>query len=687
MNFQTFYLFVNKITEKTIENILRLTHFFNFFQTEYLDLSQNSLKKVPESFRFYENLIALNLSYNKIVSIHRQVFNRMYKLNSLDLSNNHIKSLTDIAADSAFISNSKLQSLNLSGNTLSNLGEAYDQILYSGSLTLLDVSRCSITHVQGAIVFQGLPKLTHLNLSQNPITRLEGLISDSLISIDVSECNIQFLRPETFDGVNKLRELRMSNNKHMTDQHSKVASNSITYLDIAYCSVDSNYASHSPKVQTALLRGNRIQILPANAFQNNSELIYLDLSDNRIKYIDELSFYGTESLRELDLSGNFITSLAENTFTFSSFLYKLNLSSNSFSMFNLLKAPSIINLDLSICKINSISLRALDGLPSLQVLNMSHNTLESLPENLSSYSLQFLDLSYCRLTSINVFNFHRLKGLKEINLSGNRLVYIKNSTFVNNKLMTLTLSNNPWRCDCMDENFHSLWVYLMEADRVKNTSTLICLYPENITGQSWGTACSPEWTSSSRKPKDIIVLLIIAVVLITSGITACVVALREGCIKYENPQQDIEEMEQNRNVNVQQIYSENTSTIRESIRKFTQLPSYDEALLLPRPLSSSYECTETRTDRTEKSKKRQSATQTDESITTLLQEICIQDQNNQERETREEKQNENDIIYVNGTIKRSSWQEIEYINITPLEKQTTIFPSRKVSGLIQCTEL
>lgn len=623
---------------------------------EYLDLSVNHLRKIPEILSQYTEIVSLNLSFNKIDSLPAHIFSRMWRMKTLDLSNNLIKRLSDIEAGSLFAGNTKLQTLNLSKNALTDLGDGYDQILYSDSLLFLDVSDCSILHVQGAIVLQGLRKLTHLNLSKNSITRIDGLTSDSLIFLDVSGCKIQFFRSDSFERLTRLKVLHGFGNRHLSDQYWKPSSKSISYIDVSYCSIDSNYASDLAQSETVILKGNLLREIPAKAFQNNSKLEFLDLSENKITYIDEFAFYGIESLRYLDLSGNLITNLDENTFIFTSTLINLNLSHNSFQTIKTLKIPTLQNLDISNCRINGIDSKTLVHLSALRALNISYNSLQTLPENWTSYSLQELDVSFCRITMINELNFHSLTSLKQLDLSGNRLVQVKNNTFSKNKLIRISLTNNPWRCDCTDENFHTFWKYLTIDSKVEKVNSLLCLFPDNVTGKSWDIACYREWTTTP-KSKDIIVLIIIVLVLLISGIVACVVAVKEKHRINESERSTNGSPELQNIIHAETITAHNENTIRESIRKFTQLPSYDEALLLPKRQLISSNDTESNishsNDHLEKSKKRQSATQTDESITALLEEIAAEEQN----------------IYSN--IRRRSIQEMEYINIKPLTLQCT----------------
>ncbi|XP_065214923.1 toll-like receptor 6 isoform X2 [Planococcus citri] len=588
----------------------------------------------------------------------------MWKLRTLDLSANKITSLSNIEAGTIFDGNTKLQFLNLASNPLSDLGDGFDRILYSESLISLDVSHCFISHLQGSFVLQSLPKLVKLNLSGNPIARLDGLLSESLSYLDVTNCNLQFLRFDSLIGVTRLEELRCSSNTHLSDQLFRPISKSITSLDASYCALSTNYASELAEVRRLNLKGNQIKELVAYAFQNNTKLEILDLSENLIRTVDRLAFYGAELLRQIDLSDNAIVTLDENTFAITPLVVTLNLSRNSLHTLSHFKCSGIQVLDASRCDVRSIDAQTLIHMSSLQSLNLSYNFLEDLPDNLSSLSLQSLDLRFCRISSVslNYFTFHQLRSLADLNLDGNRLVSLKSSTFsALTKLTSLSLRNNLWKCDCNEDNFKKL---AKNLEAIPQVSPLLCLYPENVTGQRWQDACSSHWNAPHRRSKDIIILSVIVIVLLISGMVACFVAVKEGLNVRANRRREQELENRHDSDSGARRESYGNDEIRESVRKFTQLPSYDEALLLPKPPSSSSFDTSVANvtplmDRNEKIKKRQSATQTDETIEALLQEIEANEANKESP----------------SMVRRSSLQEIEYINIRPPRLS------------LQCTEL
>lgn len=64
----------------------------------------------------------------------------------------------------------------------------------------------------GNASLNGLSALTNLNLAGNPLGYIRKPVSATLRSLDMSDCNLNMLDPDTFVGLSELEELRMVNN-------------------------------------------------------------------------------------------------------------------------------------------------------------------------------------------------------------------------------------------------------------------------------------------------------------------------------------------------------------------------------------------------------------------------------------------------------------------------------------------
>jgi len=64
----------------------------------------------------------------------------------------------------------------------------------------------------GNASLDGLPALTTLNLAGNPLENIQTPASKTLRWLDMSDCFLNYLYPDTFNGFPALEELRLANN-------------------------------------------------------------------------------------------------------------------------------------------------------------------------------------------------------------------------------------------------------------------------------------------------------------------------------------------------------------------------------------------------------------------------------------------------------------------------------------------
>lgn len=229
---------------------------------------------------------------------------------------------------------------------------------------------------------------------------LDGLSSSSVESLDVTNCSLSSIRPDTFSQLFSLKRLYVSDNSHLSGQF-KLISSTLEVFEADHCLLDSMYIPDLPNIRKVSLKNNRLKDIPPRCFEHNELLEELNLSENSIVWVSEFAFNGATSLKRLDLSKNHLIDINEFTFAFNLNLMMLNLSHNRLDALPQLRAPSLITLDASHCEIRSIKEQCLMYMLSLQRLNLSYNLLEGLPKSFSSPSLNDLDLSFCRLLTVN----------------------------------------------------------------------------------------------------------------------------------------------------------------------------------------------------------------------------------------------------------------------------------------------
>lgn len=174
-----------------------------------LDLSQNSLKKVnPNAFRHFPSLFYLNLSANAISELDAQFFNYIEQIRILDLSHNNISNFGN-----SFGSNVALTDLYISNNHIKSINQLASANF--ADFRMLDVSNNQITGLCDHI-FDKFPNLIDVNLAMNPIKKLNETIfinNANLRRLNLSQMGLETIGIKTFLKAHKLEMLDLSMNQ------------------------------------------------------------------------------------------------------------------------------------------------------------------------------------------------------------------------------------------------------------------------------------------------------------------------------------------------------------------------------------------------------------------------------------------------------------------------------------------
>lgn len=163
-----------------------------------LDFSHNDISKLPSFLAEITTLETLTIATNQLSHVDASVFNKMINLHELDISNNFVTSLQDLAVDS-------LNSLKICWNPVSSLP------LLSTNLTLLQARGISLNKIPDDI--SQLVNLRSLDLNRNglrdlPISSLQQLSSINTITLN---CN-QLSGELDISDITSLRELSLRKN-------------------------------------------------------------------------------------------------------------------------------------------------------------------------------------------------------------------------------------------------------------------------------------------------------------------------------------------------------------------------------------------------------------------------------------------------------------------------------------------
>lgn len=213
-----------------------------------------------------------------------------------------------------------------------------------------------------------------------------------------------------------------------------------------------------------------------------SEIQVLDLHGNPLKALDQDAFASIEllNLQRLNLSSTNLRSLHPNAFRELRILIELDLSQNELLQLSPDTFRENDRLRLLILNDNPLSALVAEQFPPLQ-------------------HLKKLELSRCKLRSIHPYAFANLRALEILHVHQNLLTHLHQDTFNLPVLKTLTLSENPWYCDCRLKNFHEWFV---DVNRNLGNEEVFCNGPESLAQISWRSikgedmVCSPTAYSS-----------------------------------------------------------------------------------------------------------------------------------------------------------------------------------------------
>lgn len=249
----------------------------------------NQLKVIPGNvFDRLTNLEVLDLSWNKITSIHENGFRGLGNLRTLKLNRNHIQKFKVHTFESVI----HLEELVLSNNHIESIEDG---------------------------TFK-LPKLKRLDLSHNKLKELSNsMFSDckGLEYLDLRSNQITFIKRSVY-GLNQLKFLGMDNNR-ISDiyfraltrlrslEHLSMENNGKALNDNIFVSETSSGSSRSV-IKSLFLSGNDLknrEILVRLWALGLTHLEKLHLDNNAFEYIDFYPIYAFPKLKEINLGKNF----------------------------------------------------------------------------------------------------------------------------------------------------------------------------------------------------------------------------------------------------------------------------------------------------------------------------------------------------------------------------------------------
>lgn len=267
--------------------------------------------------------------------------------------------------------------------------------------------------------------------------------------VDMTNCNITQLDPYHFSRFHYIRTFDMSDNVEFD-----FPANGTTFLYQEslfqyYCvncgitAIHKNTFAGLPQLKSVNLSSNRIKAIPSEAF-NFNEINFLFLANNQIKRFNELHRLETmQHLWLLDVSVNEGFDLYDMSMDFRRLERLLcdrcNLSSISEQWLSKLVRLKKLYLDNN--SIEVVPPGCVKNNRVLKYLNLNNNPIQELA--IESETLETLSCTACNISRLTDKNFELLPSLKVLHLQNNSIESVDPLSFASNPVLTvLQLDNN-----------------------------------------------------------------------------------------------------------------------------------------------------------------------------------------------------------------------------------------------------
>eukprot|EP00066_Takifugu_rubripes_P012618 XP_011601884.1 PREDICTED: leucine-rich repeat-containing protein 70-like [Takifugu rubripes] len=274
------------------------------------------------------------------------------------------------------------------------------------------------------------------------------------------------------------------------------------------------------------LGGNNLSHIGTRAFAGLWSLRVLVLTHCQIKEVEPQAFFSLSFLEKLDLSWNLLTSLPVDFSTSLTALRELRLQHNSLQHltgYSLEHLDSIEKLDLSWNQLLWVGSGVFRGLSRLRQLYLHNNRLSVVQQGSLDLlpGLEVLNLSNNNISWIDGEALAPLYSLAILALEGNNLHHLKFKTFLSlhTSATHITLSANPWNCDCELHRVFSKILYVRHL-HVDDYPNVTCRDPPQLAGSSLS------WVDSQLCLAETVTVLVITVTVMVTVVAAVVMAER-----------------------------------------------------------------------------------------------------------------------------------------------------------------
>ncbi|XP_072932049.1 uncharacterized protein [Epargyreus clarus] len=457
---------------------------FREVQIRQIILDLNELTFIPKVLFSNNRIERLSISYNKLASIHRDVFLSLKNsLEHLEVEHNKLSHLPDSIAQVVRLRHlslaynqleespllpGRIQTLSLAGNFLTTIPSAL-QTLEPGSIRYLDLSYNRISNLLPNDFRDWSTSLGTINLRGNRIAQIYKNVFPA--TMPVKEINLSFndlyhVHPQAFsnltgslhvlefsstlfsgyfpfeinEGLENLNWLSFDNNDfHILRLNDIATFPYLKYLNLDYNRIVDIVIDYEHNVTLSLsnirVSYNFISFIRSKTFSHMPELRNLDLSYNRINNLTKHSFTSLPNLRYLSLAGNIIDSMETETFANLPKLEILELQGNNLTYLSLNSLSNVSNRYVTFTlNVSRNNIRYIEGDSEIPVniFDGSYNDFYDVPNNLFTAvqsSVRQIILSHNKITHISNDVFGESAFLEILDLHKNSISIIKRKSF------------------------------------------------------------------------------------------------------------------------------------------------------------------------------------------------------------------------------------------------------------------
>uniref|UniRef100_A0A668TK08 TIR domain-containing protein n=1 Tax=Oreochromis aureus TaxID=47969 RepID=A0A668TK08_OREAU len=444
---------------------IHASDFKDLVNLTWLDLNINNISQIEsDAFAGLSSLKTLNLNNNKLVTLGENVFDGLSRLTELRINRNRIKQV----ASTSFKSMTSLKLLDISHNKLHHITKVQFILQHLPHLRELVISNNDLTTFQSFELTNKSLELQYLDLSKNP-SQSSGSLKKQMIwdvqnktflsrvtTLDISELHL---------GLGDMERLLESVNSSLTILRMNAMTHNLTALINISCTI--------PTMRTLQLRSNKLSFVNAYLFKLCINVTELVLTDNKIKYIHDDAFRSLKNLRILTLSKNRLPLVPAATRNLPT-LSELDLSTNNISTLdchdftNQTKLRKLYLYQNSITALKPCLFKDLKGLETLklqtnQITKLNGAFKEHLPK------LRYLYLNINKLTAIKKDEFKGLHSLQNLSLDQNQIEILDHKSFVGlTNLTRLHLQRNSIKQDKLQKGIFSPLIKLRTLDLSEN---------------------------------------------------------------------------------------------------------------------------------------------------------------------------------------------------------------------------